>query len=154
MDFMPFLRQQNAIENPRWYSPGKLSAVLPEMQTWNLDCGKTTESIYHPRARRQDAEPITLRENLLGYRLCFYILYDLPGGRKEKNRRGADGFLRAKALSSRRFNSSRRFSLPWQLPRRHRRRMPPCCTGYYLRLIWQGLAAQKKPVPFGGEVRP
>jgi hypothetical protein len=37
-----------------------------------------------------------LRKNLIGYRLCFYILYDLPGGRKEKNRRGADDFLCAK----------------------------------------------------------
>ena len=39
----------------------KTFRCISQNANMNVDCSKTTESIHHPRARRKDEEPITLR---------------------------------------------------------------------------------------------
>ena len=69
------------------------------MQTWNPDCGKKTKFIYHPRARRTDAEPVMHKVNSLVIIGSFFILIyneNLPRPTaKEKIRRKTDTFSRA-----------------------------------------------------------
>ena len=120
------------------------------MQTWNPDCGKKTKFIYHPRARRTDAEPIIHKVNSLVVIGSFFIsIYDKslprPTG-KEKNRWFEQVILCAYFWTGGIWeNQGRRFFLfisAFHRPYGGHRRMPPCVWYFIER---PALTCQKKP---------
>ena len=66
------------------------------MQTWNPDCGKKTKFIYHPRARRTDAEPVMHKVNslvIIGSFLFQYTIRACPVQRGKKKTVGLSRWL-------------------------------------------------------------
>ena len=101
------------------------------MQTWNPDCGKKTKFIYHPRARRTDAEPVMHKVNSLVIIGSFfqYMMRTCPTRGNKKPLVGAGNFTRPfwtggfwenQAAGS--FCLSKRFIVRMAATRR----MPPC----------------------------
>lgn len=66
---VPCLQKQDAFKNTNGYRTEKFSSFLSQMQTGNPDQRTITEYINHQRARRYDAEPVTVSEISYGYRL-------------------------------------------------------------------------------------
>ena len=70
---MPHMRKQNKNKNRAGYGNEKFSAVLPEMQTGNIDRCRTLfdKSRTRYRAGRVDAEPIIGRMIVCCASFCF-----------------------------------------------------------------------------------